>query len=52
MSQLENVNLSATGNVYFDGKCVSYTFHTADGTRIDEPYLRYISTRHQPRLNH
>ncbi len=33
MSQLENVNLSATGNVYFDGKCVSYTFHTADGTR-------------------
>ena len=33
MSQLENVTLSATGNVYFDGKCVSYTFHTADGTR-------------------
>ena len=33
MSQLENITLSNTGNVYFDGKCVSYTFHTADGTR-------------------
>lgn len=33
MSQFENVSLSKTGNVYFDGKCVSYTLHTEDGTR-------------------
>lgn len=33
MSQFENVSLSKTGQVYFDGKCVSYTFHTATGER-------------------
>jgi len=33
MSQIENVRLKTTGNVYFDGKCISYTFFTADGTR-------------------
>lgn len=33
MSTYENVTLETTANVYFDGKCVSHTFHTADGTR-------------------
>ena len=33
MSRYENVTLETVGNVYFDGKCVSHTFHTADGTR-------------------
>jgi uncharacterized protein YaiE (UPF0345 family) len=33
MSSFENVTLETTANVYFDGKCVSHTFHTADGTR-------------------
>ncbi len=33
MSQIENVNLETSGNVYFDGKCVSYTFYTAEGAR-------------------
>lgn len=33
MSQFDNVSLSKTGSVYFDGKCVSYTLHTADGER-------------------
>jgi len=33
MSTYENVTLETVGNVYFDGKCVSHTFHTADGTR-------------------
>lgn len=33
MSQIENVRLQTTGNVYFEGKCISYTFFTADGTR-------------------
>jgi hypothetical protein len=29
----ENVALEPKANIYFDGKCVSYTFHTADGAR-------------------
>lgn len=29
----ENVTLDARANVYFDGACVSHTFHTADGVR-------------------
>ena len=33
MSTYENVTLEVTANVYFEGKCVSHTFHTADGTR-------------------
>jgi uncharacterized protein YaiE (UPF0345 family) len=33
MSQIENVRLQTTGNVYFEGKCVSFTFFTAEGTR-------------------
>lgn len=33
MSQFENVTLSGNANVYFDGKCISYTFHTASGER-------------------
>lgn len=33
MSQFENVSVSKTGNVYFDGKCISYTLYTADGAR-------------------
>lgn len=28
-----DVTLDVTANVYFDGRCVSHTFHTADGTR-------------------
>jgi len=31
--QFQNVTLKAAANVYFDGKCVSHTFHLADGTR-------------------
>lgn len=33
MSTYENVTLETTANVYFDGKCVSHTLHTADGAR-------------------
>jgi uncharacterized protein YaiE (UPF0345 family) len=33
MSTIENVTLETVGNVYFEGKCVSHTFYTADGTR-------------------
>ena len=33
MSQFENVSVSKTANVYFDGKCVSHTVTLADGTR-------------------
>lgn len=33
MSQFENVAVSKTANVYFEGKCVSYTVSFADGTR-------------------
>lgn len=33
MSTYENVTIETVGNVYFDGKCVSHTFHTADGSR-------------------
>ena len=33
MSKIENVSIESTGNVYFDGKCVSYTFYTSDGQR-------------------
>lgn len=29
----ENVTLDVRPNVYFDGRCVSHTFHTADGAR-------------------
>jgi len=33
LTAYENVTLEPIANVYFDGKCVSHTFHTADGTR-------------------
>jgi uncharacterized protein YaiE (UPF0345 family) len=33
MSTLQNVTLSKKSNIYFDGKCVSYTAMLADGTR-------------------
>ena len=33
MSQFENVSVSKTANVYFDGKCVSHAVTLADGTR-------------------
>ena len=33
MTQLENVTVLATSNVYFDGKCVSHTVLLPDGTR-------------------
>jgi len=33
MKQLTGVDINATANVYFDGKCVSHTIHTADGSR-------------------
>ena len=33
MSTYDNVTLETTANVYFDGMCVSHTFHTADGAR-------------------
>lgn len=33
MTQLENVTVLTTSNVYFDGKCVSHTVLLADGTR-------------------
>ncbi len=33
MTQFENVSVSKEANVYFEGKCVSYTLHLADGTR-------------------
>ena len=33
MSAYENVTLEPIANIYFDGTCVSHTFHTADGTR-------------------
>ena len=33
MSNYENVTLDPVANVYFDGGCVSHTFHTAEGVR-------------------
>lgn len=30
----ENVTLDPQANIYFDGLCVSHTFHTADGARL------------------
>lgn len=33
MSTYENVTLDTAANVYFDGGCVSHTFHTAEGVR-------------------
>ncbi|MGN2636316.1 pyrimidine/purine nucleoside phosphorylase [Nocardia takedensis] len=32
MSQFENVTVTKTANVYFDGKCVSHNIVLADGT--------------------
>ena len=33
MSQFENVTVTATANVYFDGKCISYSMEMADGSK-------------------
>lgn len=33
MTTIDNVTLDTAANVYFDGLCVSHTFHLADGTR-------------------
>lgn len=33
MTTYENVTLNPVANVYFDGRCISHTFHLADGTR-------------------
>ncbi|WP_020558765.1 pyrimidine/purine nucleoside phosphorylase [Thiofilum flexile] len=33
MSQFDNVSVAKTANIYFDGKCVSYTLQCADGSR-------------------
>lgn len=33
MSQFDNVSVFKTANIYFDGKCVSYTVQLADGSR-------------------
>lgn len=30
---IDNVTLDTAANVYFDGRCVSHTFHLADGSR-------------------
>jgi uncharacterized protein YaiE (UPF0345 family) len=32
MSTLQNVTLSTTSNIYFDGKCVSHSVELADGS--------------------
>lgn len=32
-NQFDQVSVSKTANVYFDGKCVSHTITLADGTR-------------------
>ncbi|MGW5313869.1 pyrimidine/purine nucleoside phosphorylase [Nocardia thailandica] len=32
MSKFENVSVTKTANVYFDGKCVSHNIELADGT--------------------
>jgi uncharacterized protein YaiE (UPF0345 family) len=33
MSQIDNVSIMTKANVYFDGKCVSHTIQSADGTK-------------------
>ncbi|MFE3545578.1 pyrimidine/purine nucleoside phosphorylase [Nocardia sp. NPDC059177] len=33
MSKFENVSVATKANVYFDGKCVSYSLELADGTK-------------------
>ncbi|HLS77430.1 MAG TPA: pyrimidine/purine nucleoside phosphorylase [Nocardia sp.] len=33
MSKFENVTVTKKANVYFDGKCVSYSLELPDGTR-------------------
>jgi uncharacterized protein YaiE (UPF0345 family) len=32
-SQFDNVSLTAKSNIYFDGKCISHNFVTADGSK-------------------
>jgi uncharacterized protein YaiE (UPF0345 family) len=32
-TQIDGVSVQTQANVYFDGQCVSYTLHSADGTR-------------------
>ena len=34
MSELQNVTVTTTANIYFDGKCVSHGVTAADGTRV------------------
>ncbi|WP_194829034.1 pyrimidine/purine nucleoside phosphorylase [Nocardia sp. XZ_19_231] len=34
MSKFENVSVSKKANVYFDGKCVSYSLELPDGTSV------------------
>lgn len=33
MDPISNVNVFPMANVYFDGKCISHTIETSDGTR-------------------
>ena len=33
MSEIKNVSVVTTSNVYFDGKCVSHTVQFADGSK-------------------
>lgn len=33
MSKLDQVSVATKANVFFDGKCISHTVHTADGAR-------------------
>ena len=33
MDPISNVNVFPMANVYFDGKCVSHTVESSDGTR-------------------
>ncbi|WKG11197.1 pyrimidine/purine nucleoside phosphorylase [Nocardia sp. PE-7] len=34
MSKFENVSVNKKANVYFDGKCVSYSLELPDGTSV------------------
>ena len=33
MTTLQNVTVTATSNIYFDGKCVSHSLQCADGSK-------------------
>ncbi|MGY0497667.1 pyrimidine/purine nucleoside phosphorylase [Nocardia sp. FBN12] len=45
MSKFENVSVSKKANVYFDGKCVSYSLEMPDGAAVSVGVIQPSSLR-------